>query len=155
MQFGMHTCVLHPRPVGIGFSVEGVGVRVAVDALPLAQDYAGKHPTQRFIFGRKLYIGPNLRATVAKPHRMDVACIDKGIGLSILALFKVDGGVERVGITGCKHLRQLLVGELADNLCNLPFNSLRAEESLFNGWAKILSRSAFRSLWGQKGQKKG
>ena len=87
---------------------------------------------------------------------MDVARIDKGVGCSVLALLKVDGGVERVGITGREHLRQLWVGELADNLGNLPLDRLRAEESLFCGGAMLLGRCAFRSFCGgQKGQKKG
>ena len=44
VQFGMHACVLHPWPIGVRLSVEGIGIRVAVDALPLAQDHPGKHP---------------------------------------------------------------------------------------------------------------
>jgi hypothetical protein len=61
-----------------------------------------------------------------------------GVGCPVFVFLKVDGGVERIGITGREHLRQLRVGELDDNLGNLPLDCLRAKEALFCGGAKLV-----------------
>ena len=104
MQSGLHAAVVaHPAALLGEVAVERIGVRVVLDVLELTQDDTLNHLLDILVLLGKLEIGPYLGCRVAAPHGVDVAGIDKGVGVAVGVFLVVHGGVEGVGETVLKH----------------------------------------------------
>lgn len=104
VQSGLHAAVVaHPAALLGEVAVERIGVRVVLDVLELTQDDTLNHLLDILVLFGKLEIGPYLGCRVAAPHGVDVAGIDKGVGVAVGVFLVVHGGVEGVGETVLKH----------------------------------------------------
>ena len=123
---------LHRRAVGLPFAafrsvVEGVGIRVEVDAQELAADHSLEHGFQLGIFVGELHVRPDLCARVAQPHGVDVARIDKGVGLAVQQA-EMYRRVQRVGKTVLEHPRQVGIFQQCLDFGNLLLDDVRLEQ---------------------------
>ena len=106
VQLGLHVGhIVSPRSVLHRLAVEGVGIRVDVDALQLAAYHTAQHLLQLAVALSKLHVWPHLRRRVAQPHGVYVARIDERVLLAVRSVGEVDGGVERVRKAVLEHPR--------------------------------------------------
>ena len=83
-------------------------LRVDVDAEELTTDDTFQHFTKLRVVVGQLHIRPHLSTRVAQPHGMDVACVDKGVRLSV-GLAEVYSGVESVREAVLEHPSQVRI----------------------------------------------
>ena len=106
VQLGLHVGhIVSPRSVLHRLAVEGVGIRVDVDALQLAAYHTAQHLLQLAVALSQLHVGPHLRRRVAQPHGVYVARVDEGVLIAVRSVGEVDGGVERVREAVLEHPR--------------------------------------------------
>ena len=126
---------LHSRAVGSPFTaswshVESISVGVDIDALQLTEDNATDEPRQFRVVLAECHIRKHLSTTVAQPHGVNVARINKGILIAV----EMDSSVQRIRQTILEHPCQPAVGEnFLDNFY-LGLNSLRNKQPFFHRW---------------------
>ena len=99
----LHLCIILLPAGSCRSIVIGIGITVDVDTLQLTQDNTTKHFSQFLVFVGKGYVRPHLCTGVAKPHGRNIACIYKGIVITIFEHTIVNSTLQGVGITVGKH----------------------------------------------------
>ena len=130
VQFG-----LHGRTVGFPLTalrpvVEGIGIRIKIDAQELTADYSFEHLLQFRVLVGKLNVGPHLRTRIAQPHGMNVTRIDKGIGLTVQHT-EMYRRVQCVRETVFEHPGQIGIFQESLYLGNLLLNDIRLKQPVF------------------------
>ena len=110
MQFRFHVGeVGHPFPSD-STVVESIGIRIDIDAFKLPADHSFKHFFQFRIFICQLYVRPDLCSGITQPHGMNIACVNKSVGLAICCAV-MNGCFQGIGETIFEHPCQFLIGK--------------------------------------------
>ena len=99
--------------------IECIRIRIYADALELSVDHARDHLLEFRVLVDIAHIRPYLRSRVAEPHCRDVTGIDEGVGLTVLALYRMDSSVKGVWIAVCEHPLQARVLKHVHDPCDL------------------------------------
>ena len=111
MQFRLHLCqILLPFSADWPI-IERIGIRINVDAHPLAVNHTRHHLLQMSIFIGQRHVWPHLSTRIPQPHCMNISRINERIGATILEVTEMNRGVKGVRKAVRKHPRQLLIGE--------------------------------------------
>ena len=110
--------------------IESVGIRVDANEPELGVDNPRNHLPQLLIPARKGHIGPDLGPRIAKPHRMDIACINKSSRRAVLILPVMHRSIQRIRETIGKHPLKLGIRKKSRHPGRLRFYSLAGEKPL-------------------------
>ena len=110
MQFRLHICyVTHPISSG-GTIIKSIGIRINIDAFPMAQYHSTKHFFKFCIRISQLDIRPYLGSRIAQPHGVDITGINKRIVFTVQFTIMYCS-IQCIGKTIFKHPSQIRIGQ--------------------------------------------